>query len=448
MNRAAGNVLVPAAVALYPLAAVALFFWGNWYGFFHAYSLAMFFGLLSYCHFAVVLVLGSRVKALDRILGHDRALVIHGIVAGMAVAEALVHAALKRAYINEDTPQSLLGSIGLALFLSVILITVLLMLHTPLDRTPPFSLLTRFLKKTIRVDYTLLKLIHNLTAPAFALVIIHVLLASPVRETAGKTAFAGITGLIALAFYAWHRIARPVLSLLNASVVTGIRGLADGIVEIGLADGRARTMRHKAGQFAFFRFLDRTCGRGEHPFTISSPPSARGLTITVKAVGDYTSKLGSLKANAKCLVDGPYGLFYPKDGDGELLLIAGGIGITPFLSMLRDFAERPRAVSVSLLWSVRSRDEAFALEELKELSSRLPAFVFRVMVTGGPSSAGIVPDGRIDGRDIGEALSRFGTPRAVKAFICGPDAFRRSMQGFLREAGVPQGNVAFESFSL
>ncbi len=447
MSRLPRNALVVTGVALYPLAAVALFFQGNWYSFFHSYSLGMFFGLVSYCYFAVALVLGSRVRALDRIFGHDRILVMHGIVAGLALGCGIAHAVLKKMYFTEDTLQSGLGLLALALFLVVILMTVILMLETPLDRMPPLSRVLGFLKSRMRADYTLLKLLHNFAAPAFALAVIHVILASPVQETAGKTAFAGVTGLLAVAFYAYHKIARPVVSLLNAHVVTDVKRLADGIVEIGMVPRRGRKKRHVAGQFAFFRFLDRSCGLGEHPFTISSAPSASGTAITVKALGDYTEKLGGLKPNATCLVDGPYGLFYPADADRSLLFLAGGIGITPFLSILRDFAAKSREGDISLLWSVHRRDEAFALDELRSIASRLPGFRFRVLVTGEASFAGNAPDGRIDKKAIDGELARFESARDVTAFVCGPDAFRRSVQALLEESGVPEKNISYEAFS-
>ncbi len=448
MKAARKNALIVTATVLYPLASVALFFQGNWYSFFHSYSLAMFFGLVSYCYFAVALVLGSRVKALDRVFGHDRILIFHGIIAGLALACAIPHAILKKAYFTEDTMQSRMGSMGLVIFLFVILMTVLLMLETPLDRIPFFSSITRFLKKHARADYTLLKLLHNFAAPAFAIIVLHVLLASPVRETGAKTAFAAITGLLAVACYAYHKIVRPLISLLNAHSVTSVKKLSDGIIEIEMTPRKGRTMRHKAGQFAFFRFFDKTCGVGEHPFTISSSPSASARTVTVKALGDFTAKLGALRVNATCLVDGPYGLFYPKHDDRELLFIAGGIGITPFLSILRDFSEKSRVGAITLLWSVRRKDEAFAREELGTIASRLPDFRFRVLVTGEPSFEKQTADGRIDESMIQDALARFGSPKNVTAFICGPDSFRRSAQTLLKKSGIQDKNVVFEAFSF
>lgn len=448
MKSAPRTAIIVSAVLLYPLAVIALFFHGNWYSFFHSYSLAMVFGLLAYCYFTVALILGSRVKVLDRIFGHDRIMIFHGIIAGLALACAIVHALLKEVYFPDDTVQSTLGTIGLIIFASVILITVLLMLETPLDRTPVVSQLTRFLKKRVRADYTLLKLLHNFTAPAFALIVLHVILASPVQETILKTAFAGLAGSIALVFYAYHKIARPILCMINAYTVASVTRLSGGITEIEMVSRRGKPLRQTAGQFAFFRFIDKSSGFGEHPFTVSSSPSARGPVITVKALGDFTAKIGSLREGTRCFIDGPYGLFYPKRNDRDLLFLAGGIGITPFLSILRDYSEKKRNGAITLLWSVRNKNEAFARDELLTIASLLPGLVVRILVTGEPSFGIGVPDSRIDGPILREALARFSSAQGTEAYICGPDAFRRSVQDLLLETGFPGEDIFYEAFSF
>ena len=102
---------------------------------------------------------------------------------------------------------------------------------------------------------------------------------------------------------------------------------------------------------------------------------------------------------------------------------------------------------MSLVWSVRRRDEAFAREELRSISSRLPCFRFRILVTGETSFDHDGPDGRIDAGVIRDALSGSASGKAVKAFVCGPDAFARSVKALVIGAGIPEGNVANEAFS-
>ena len=448
MRRAARNAVAVAALLLYPLATVFLFFQGNWYGFFHGYSLAMFFGLLSYCYLSLALVLGARVKALDRIFGHDRILAGHGVIALSAIACAIAHAALKLVYFSEPTVQSKIGFLGLALFLAVLLLTVLLMLETPLSRTRPFSVLIKALRKRVRADYTLLKLLHNLVAPAFAIIVVHVLLAYSVQESGSRIAFAGITGALALAFYAYHKVARPLILLMNAYAVTGITKLSRDIVEVKLASRRGKPLKYKAGQFAFFRFLSRDTGFGEHPFSISSAPSSEALSLTAKGLGDFTAKLGSLKEKTLCLVDGPYGLFYPKPSGHDLLFVAGGIGITPFLSILRDFAERAEKRYVTLIWSIRRREEAFALKELEAIASRVEGFEFQILVIDEPAFGKDTADRMIDADLIQRTVARFGSVQRSEAYVCGPAPLRRAVYGYLVKAGFRDAQIFYESFSL
>lgn len=442
------TVLPVTATLLYPALAVWLFFQGNWYSFFHSYSLAMFFGLVSYCYLAVSLILGARLKALDLVFGHDRVIIFHSLIAAAGIIFGIFHAILKSVYFPEVTGQSIPGIIGLALFTLIALLTVMIMLHTPFDRIPPFSVLLSFVKRHFHVDYTILKAVHNITAPAFVLILGHVMLAYPVQETPGRTAFAGMSGILAILLYVYHKTVRPLRAFARAHRVSQVNRVSPGIVEITTVPKRGKAFRHKAGQFAFFRFLSRETGYGEHPFTISSGPAAGTLSITVKNLGNYTGNLGVLKPDTRCLIDGPYGLFYPKKPDSDLLFVAGGIGITPFLSILDDLAKTPSQRTVSLIWSVRYREEAFARNKLEALKSIMPGFSFRILVTGEPSFDSTSPDSRMDIPALHNAIQSFRDIPSAEAFICGPDLFRKSIQRQLMDTGFRKKLIHYEAFSF
>lgn len=107
-----------------------------------------------------------------------------------------------------------------------------------------------------------------------------------------------------------------------------------------------------------------------HPFTISSSSSAEWLSVSIKTVGDFTEKIGTTKPGDYALIDAPYGRFsfleFPAQ---KYLFIAGGIGITPFMSMLRFICDNRISREVLLLWGNRTeRDIAFQdeLDEMEE----------------------------------------------------------------------------------
>ena len=92
---------------------------------------------------------------------------------------------------------------------------------------------------------------------------------------------------------------------------------------------RAGTEIFCPGQFLILQ-IEGTYPKEAHPFTIASTPTQKDLSISVKAVGDFTSRLSEIETPSAALIDMPYGTFiFLKYPGGEMVFIAGGIGITP-----------------------------------------------------------------------------------------------------------------------
>ena len=143
--------------------------------------------------------------------------------------------------------------------------------------------------------------------------------------------------------------------------IVDIKDLGYQITEI-LMKPVKKELNYLAGQFAFFK-LPTFSTQEQHPFTISSHPYSETLRVTVKGLGDYTDKLGSeVNVGDKAWLEGPYGHFsssYIKESDQ--IWIAGGIGITPFLSLMRDIHPN----QVHLFWCVNKKEEAVYADELR-----------------------------------------------------------------------------------
>ncbi len=125
---------------------------------------------------------------------------------------------------------------------------------------------------------------------------------------------------------------------------------------------------HKEGQFAFVTFDTR---EGHHPFTLSSSwKNDATLTFHIKQLGDYTRTLShTLKVGDPVTVEGPYGRFDFAAHPGPQIWIAGGIGITPFLSRLEALAHAPHPSRqpISLFYSARTTDHAL-IERVQTLT--------------------------------------------------------------------------------
>lgn len=103
-----------------------------------------------------------------------------------------------------------------------------------------------------------------------------------------------------------------------------------------------------------------------HPFTISSSPKEKNLRFTIRIAGDYTQYLyNHLRPGVIAVVEGGYGMMDYRRGGKEQIWIAGGIGVTPFLSWIRDMPQES-GHDIDFFYTVRTKDEALFLSEILE----------------------------------------------------------------------------------
>lgn len=196
--------------------------------------------------------------------------------------------------------------------------------------------------------------------------------------------------------------------------------------------------KHRAGQFIFVRFPKSGTLNESHPFTVSSAPHEDVLRITVKASGDFTRALYSdIQPGLEALVEGAYGMFDYKTGGHKQIWIAGGIGLTPFLSFIREMAgDLDR--DVEFYYTVRHRDEALFLDEIEAAARRNPRLKTRIRFSVADGSLG-----------IGEIVRNASGPLTdYHVYICGPYPMIQSFEKKFLESGVPAKNIHFEEFNF
>lgn len=191
------------------------------------------------------------------------------------------------------------------------------------------------------------------------------------------------------------------------------------------------------GQFAFVT-VDTDGFREAHPFTISSGAGEDVLRFTMKVLGDYTRRVrDGLSPGAEAAVEGPYGRFNPLRGPAKQVWVAGGIGITPFLSALRTM--RPgHGRTVRLYWCVRSAREAVFLDEVRTRAESLGG----VAVTLFDSQSGA----RLDADAIAAELG--GDPKDWSCWLCGPKPLVTAVSTAMAARGVPRRRIHAEEFEF
>ncbi|MGR3662379.1 MAG: ferredoxin reductase family protein [Paracoccaceae bacterium] len=193
----------------------------------------------------------------------------------------------------------------------------------------------------------------------------------------------------------------------------------------------------KPGQFAFVEIKAK--GWSEpHPFTISSAPGEDNLRFTMKVLGDWTRKVrDELVAGGEVDVRGPYGRFDTDNGRNKQVWLAGGIGLTPFLSTIRAMKPGDKR-EIHLVYASRNEEDAIFLDELRERVANL-------------SNVTLVPlyseEGQLARVDI--MKSKLVDPLdSFDYFMCGPKPMIDGLVKGLAEEGVPRGNIHTEAFEF
>jgi predicted ferric reductase len=377
-----------------------------------------FFSTWAVTLLAFNLLLASRARWVERLFGGlDKMYVVHRSTGIFATLLLVVHVVV--------VPKAEDFSVGKPLGILALVAILIGVFLAVLPRTP--------LGKKIKLPYQKWRLSHRAMGLFFTVGAVHALMVPslfsqlPIVRTYVAMAMAVAVGSWIYRVFLFSLFRRP-----KAYEVSATRSLNDRVTEVKLS-ARGDGIAHKPGQFVFLSF-DGDDLSEPHPFTIASHPEGSELRFAIKALGDYTSQLkAALKPSAKARVEGPYGCFDHRQGNRRQLWLAGGIGITPFLSFLADVDDDRE---VTLVWSVNEAAEAFQHDEIEALAEGRPSVSYLRHV--------VASDGylQLSERHMG------GAPRACSVYICGPEAMRDSFIRQLVKLGVSRQDIHFEEFSF
>lgn len=186
-----------------------------------------------------------------------------------------------------------------------------------------------------------------------------------------------------------------------------------------------RKMNYQSGQFAYFQFEDQKVGKEVHPFSLTSDPKNNRLSIAVKKLGDYSSRMGRLTKGTRVIIWGPYGKFFHQSNSKKQIWVAAGIGITPFLSMVNSVKNK----NVVLFYLTRNKEEAVFNNQLKKINN--------LKIYNWYSEE----KGRINVDDI---KNKVGNTDDYEWFVCGSS----SLMSELKEQVAKNNNYNYENFNF
>jgi predicted ferric reductase len=218
---------------------------------------------------------------------------------------------------------------------------------------------------------------------------------------------------------------------------------APGVVSVHLTGRHLDELPVRAGQFFVFRFLDGPGWTRGNPYSLSAAPDGRSLRITVKDLGDGSSKLASLPPGTKALIEGPYGrLTGDVRSRPRLAVLTAGIGITPGLALLQEQGGKDAV----LLHRTSDRDDPLFAAELQDLESD-GVQVLRLPGQRVATRDSWLPEVAAHWTDHQALLQLIPDVRDRDVYVCGSAAWADAAVKAAVAAGVPSSQVHVERFS-
>lgn len=244
--------------------------------------------------------------------------------------------------------------------------------------------------------------------------------------------------LVTLQLVVLFRVVQPLLrGAWHGMRVAEVIPEGPGVVSLRITGRRLDWMDVRAGQFFLWRFLAPGVWRESHPFSLSAAPRGGSLRITVKALGDFSSRLAQIKPGTRVMAEGPFGSFTEEVRQHDrAVLIAAGIGITPIRALLEEMGG-----DLTLIYRAVSGGDLIFRTELDLLAGHRGITVHYVVgdhrlpeyrhLLSAPHLRHLVPD--ITDRDV---------------YLCGPGAMMRSLKRTLRRLGVARASIHTDEFSF
>jgi predicted ferric reductase len=294
-----------------------------------------------------------------------------------------------------------------------------------------------FIGGYINLAYHQWRFVHRFVGLFFLIGILHSLRVQNVMQLSPPiNIYVRVISYTGAGLYLYKELLQPFIKRGHSYLVERVRRLNGTVVEISMAP-RSGKLTHRPGQFLFVRFPKEKRLREPHPFTISSAPGEERVRLTIKASGDFTQELyDALADGAEVRLEGGYGMFEYKSGGKNQVWVAGGIGLTPFLSWMRDF-DGDSGHSIDFYYTTRSADEALFLDEIEQAQQKNPSFRAKVMHSNR--------DGHLSAAKI---VEHSGSVAGKEIYLCGPFPMIMALRAQFMRMGVPARSIHYEEFSF
>jgi ferredoxin-NADP reductase len=181
-----------------------------------------------------------------------------------------------------------------------------------------------------------------------------------------------------------------------------------------------------------------------HPFSISSSPTESYLEFTKKFTpNEYSVALRSLKSGDTATIDAPYGTFTFEGEYPKIALLTGGIGITPFRSIIKYSTNKQLPCQIALFYGCRTPKDIAFKDDLMAMQAKYGNLKL-VFVVNEPDGDWTGPVGNITLDLVKNEIPDY---RERVFFACGPPGMVTAMTSMVKQLGLPSTSLKPESFA-
>lgn len=386
----------------------------------------IYFGTIAYVWMLFAIYLSTKPKFLDRLIGLPDMFMVHGMLSIGAIVLAYLH--------KEANPSfgwiKRTGDWAFDLFLGLMIFSLIFMAGWLTGRVPILQKIKHSLEIIFKHEISIW--IHRLNIVAVVLVFIHVQLISYVTAIKPFIILFDVVSALVLISYLWSKFVTPI-SYYNGKLLKN-QPISDNIYELTIKLPRNAKVDLRAGDYVFISFPDYQGLSEMHPFSLATNPQIdKNVDLLIRGDGDFTKRLQSIKPGARVLVDGGYGRYdsFVKEqpNDANIVVLAGGIGVTPLLSTIEANLNR----NVQMYYTAHNKSDLLELNVFDDWKDKQNFQIHRQV-------------GRYRDSQILEGLPEKWQDNTI-FLISGPSEMMHHYSRLLKHSGAMAGQIYYEEFS-
>lgn len=394
-------------------------------------------GFIGLAMMAMQFALTARINRIEASYGVDLILQFHRYTSIVAFFFILAHPII--VFINNPETLQLLNFIQAPWRARAAVIATLALIAI---------IVTSIWRKQLNIPYEPWRIAHGILAVVvMAFGLGHVLGVGNYLSLFWKSVIWTGIALAALWLLIYVRLVKPYFMLKKPYLVEAAIPQRGNVWNLVLRPRGHEGIHFEPGQFAWITLEISPFRMREHPFSFaSSAERSDRIEFGIKAVGDFTNTIKDVKPGTKAFLDGPYGVFTTEryEDTAGFVFIAGGIGITPIMSMLITLAERKDERPLLLIYSSKTWEDITYREEIEELKDKLDLKVVHVLREPPEDWSG--ESGYVDKELLKKYIPK--RPATRNYFICAVPKMMDQVEKALHELEVPVTNVHMEHYNL